>query len=96
MHPRNITIGGKRYRFVWGDAGQLNGREAVGHCDNPAASNRRIVLEPRLDGGHNQMLRFLVHELLHGAAWDHDEAWVDKTSIEIAKVLYDFGFRREL
>jgi len=41
-------------------------------------------------------LEVLIHEALHAANWDLDEAAVQETAEDIAKILWKLGYRREL
>jgi len=41
-----------------------------------------------------ERLRVVVHELLHALQWPASEKRVDRTSVEIARVLRRLGYRR--
>lgn len=90
MEPNTITIGGKRYKFVWKNCGKDN----VGHCDDPSTPGKEIRLRPSLKKYPYALLKILLHELLHASDFTKDERWVDKTANDMARTLIKFGYTR--
>ncbi len=95
MKKRRIRtkIGGRGYtiKMVNHLDGRHNSKDAltVGRCDHPSAAKRSIHIRRRLSDG--LYLDTVIHELIHAAAWDHDEEWVKRTATEIASALSRLG-----
>lgn len=85
-----ITILGRRWRLSFGYAG----KKRLGFCEPPTLAKKRIVVSSRLRG--ERKLAILIHELLHAAAWEHDEEWVAELGDDIARVLWRVGYRHHL
>jgi hypothetical protein len=86
MHDRCYVINGKRWRLVYTTQGSRDGQ-----CDHPEVSGKKIVIHHRRD--KSRMLDTLIHECLHAAGWDMSEEWVDTTARDIARILWDQGWR---
>jgi hypothetical protein len=52
---------------------------------------RRILIDSALRG--RRKLRVELHEFLHAANPDHDEATTDRQSTDLAKILWALGYR---
>lgn len=94
LKDRDITIGGKEYRLrfrrtMFTRNGVLSGYR--GRCTPPAETNRTITIHSGLRGV--ELLETILHELWHGADWQRDEEFVDSSSSEMAKILWDLGYR---
>jgi len=63
-----------------------------GDCDPPDATRRKIRLRKGLS--ERRRLEILIHECLHCADWSKDESWVTQTAEDVAKILWDMGYRR--
>lgn len=59
-----------------------------GLCD---MAKRTIKVRASLRG--ERRLEVVIHELLHGCHWDLDEAAIEETAEDIARVLYRLGYR---
>ena len=79
-----VRIRGRYYTLRFGRP--ITG--AVGHYDPDA---KELVVSPRLKGEHRADC--IIHELLHAALPDLDEAAVDETATDIARVLWRLGYR---
>lgn len=84
-----ITMLGKKYALkrisYLGDA--------RGDCDPPDAPNKCIRIASGLKG--KEELEVLIHECMHAAQWHLDEEFVEKISLDLANVLWRFGWRKE-
>jgi hypothetical protein len=82
---------GKRYRLRYRS---LRGR-AAGWADSPdirpPKGGRKILLSDRRTP--RRSMTDLIHELLHVENWSLDEEWVEHAAEEIARVLWDQGYR---
>jgi hypothetical protein len=83
-----VIIGGRRYKLHFPK--ELEER-AHGWCYAPDAPAKEIQIKKGLRG--ERLLDSLIHEMLHAAAWDMSEEWVEKTASEIARVLHRLGYR---
>lgn len=81
-----VTILRRRWNLIFGNTGK-----DLGFCEAPDKRNKRIVIKPTLTG--EKRLSIILHELLHAAAWDHDEQWVQEVGDDIARILWKLGYR---
>lgn len=85
---RTIRLGNKRWRLREVDALPAKRR---GDCDDPQTPRKQIRLLASLQG--RDRLEILLHEFFHALAWDLDESWVEVSARDVAKILYDLGYR---
>jgi hypothetical protein len=85
----HVTIRGKRYELIF----EKTPEEIVGYCDPPTKLNKRIVVSPHQTEA--EILRVLIHEMLHAAHWDMCEEAIDESSVGVADVLWKLGYRRK-
>jgi len=64
-----------------------------GDCDNPADPNRTIRIRSGLKD--EQELEVLLHEMLHACFWDISEESIEESGIDIARVLWQLGYRKD-
>lgn len=64
-----------------------------GDCDSPRCKSPEIRIANKIQG--MEELEVLIHELLHAAYWDLSEDAVANPAYDIAKVLWDWGYRKE-
>lgn len=62
-----------------------------GNCQSPNTRGKQIRVLAALRG--QKRLEIIVHELLHAASWQLDEEFVSEAACDIAKVLWDLGYR---
>lgn len=79
-----------------GKAWQLEPRAKLpadrdGDCDPPSKPGKSIRIRAGLRGVHR--LEVEIHELLHAADWSKDEAWVEATAHDLARILWRLGYR---
>lgn len=84
-----ISLMGKRWELVFRRIPDRE--EAHGYCEPPDRKRKRLVVDSRLEG--EKRLEIVVHELLHAVFWYLDEDVVDQMAKDIAKVLWDLGYR---
>lgn len=87
--PKRVTIRGKRWLLEYVP---LRG-DADGLCDDPKTKGKRIRICSTLKD--QRLLEVLIHELTHAANWEWDEGVVTEAARDIAKVLWDEGYRKE-
>ena len=64
-----------------------------GSCDHPGKNNPEILIDKRLKGVEE--LEVSIHEMLHALAFKmFDEEWVFDSAIDLAKALYELGWRK--
>ena len=61
-----------------------------GLCD---MATRTIKVRKSLRG--ERQLDVIIHELLHGCHWDLDEAAIEETAEDLARVLWRLGYRKQ-
>jgi len=64
-----------------------------GDCDSPRRKNPEIRISNALRD--EEELEVLIHECLHAAYWDLCEDAVRDPAADIAKILWDWGYRKE-
>lgn len=64
-----------------------------GICEFPR-SGKRPALRVSVDIDTQKGLETLIHECLHAENWSVTEEVVDRTSCDIARLLWRLGFRR--
>jgi hypothetical protein len=91
MEPRKIRLLGRVYTLVFTC---LKKHACLGFCDDPALKRRKIWIETSLR--NRRELQILIHEMLHAVDWHKDEdSFIHPVSRDIAKVLWDLGYRRQ-
>ncbi len=88
MHDAQYYLAEKRYRLCFVN---LRGK-TKGYCDPPSKPNRRMLIKERKQPSR-RVLDDIIHECLHACAWDMSEEWVYQTANDLARVLWDQGFR---
>lgn len=83
-----ITLLGKRWRLVFDRLGRS---KVWGYCDEPTKVNKEIRVDSRLSGQHR--LEILIHEILHACDWRADEAVITQQARDMARVLWQLGYR---
>lgn len=66
-------------------------QEARGLCQPPWKRAKKIVVDSRLTG--LERLEVIIHELIHAAFWWLDESVVAAAAYDIAKIIWDLGYR---
>lgn len=69
-------------------------RVAHGYCSDPSCPNRTIELYQGLKG--KKLLRYLIHEILHGADFHKTEEFVNEVSKVIAHLVFDTELRDKI
>jgi hypothetical protein len=65
-----------------------------GLCDHPETPYfREIWIRPDLKG--ERMIDVILHEILHAALPDLNEESVEETATDMAKILWELGYRNE-
>jgi hypothetical protein len=87
--PRVITVARKRWRLSY--ERPVAGSNA--DCDSPTTPNKKIRITPGLRRRPRELLEVLIHELLHAAGWPLAEEFVEQAGADIARVLWQEGYR---
>lgn len=90
IHPRTINIRRKRWTLF---SHEQSGRHTFGECDPVNARNKQISVKPKVVGV--AALDTLIHEMLHAAMPDIVEEAIYETASDVARVLWDLGYRGE-
>lgn len=64
-----------------------------GSCTDPSWHSRVISIP--VDGDTLGELTVIIHEMLHGCFWDIDEDIIDQVGYDMARILWDLGWRNE-
>ena len=64
-----------------------------GECEPPESKRKEIRVRSTLRG--EERLEVVLHECLHAADWHKDEEWVERLAVDLAKILWKLGYRRE-
>ncbi|NBQ15149.1 MAG: hypothetical protein EBU31_11225 [Proteobacteria bacterium] len=83
-------IAGRTWRIRYEDAKTMG--KDWGRCWLPAGRHPLIQLRRALRG--YRAMDVLVHEVLHAAHPEHEEAAVEATATAIARALWKAGYRR--
>lgn len=86
-----VTILGRRFRLRF--TRDLEPR-TWGECDSPWTRGRARELRVRSNLSEFNRMWTTIHETLHGARWKETESRVDRTSKDIARILWRLGYRR--
>ncbi len=82
-----VRIRGKHWDFRF-----VSRLSTKADCDHPETNGKKIRvrkgLEPQME------LDSTIHELLHAGHWDLAEEAVNEMATDIAKVLWDLGYRK--
>lgn len=84
----HVKVRKKRWKLEFQN---LSKKDHWGFCDDPLASNKRVVVDKHLFGQHR--MEIVLHELLHAALWDLDEQTILETAHDLARVLWRLGYR---
>jgi len=66
--------------------------DARGDCDAPTTKNKTIRISNSLLP--QEELEVTIHEALHAADWYKDEEWITPVADDIARLLYNLGWRK--
>lgn len=89
----NIRIFGKNWIFRRCLQSELpNGVSA--QTDAPTTPNKEMMISHKLKG--QDELRVIIHELLHAADWYKDEEWVHQVSVDVARILTQLGYKKDV
>lgn len=69
-------------------------KKTYGICDHPSTQVRRIKVDKGLKGRIE--LDTNIHEMLHACCWNLSEECVNTTASDIAKALWDLGYRKTI
>lgn len=86
---QTVTIGRKRWRLAFGPVV----RGIDGHCDAPETTGKKITIRRSLLKRPRRLMEVLIHEGLHASDWSKDEAWIEATAEDLARLLWGMGFR---
>ncbi len=86
IHPKRVKIRGQRWTLCTHPMPEFNGL-----CDYPSTPRRHIWINPDL--AKQKLLEILLHECLHAAFIDIDEEVIDTVGKDLAKILWDLGYR---
>lgn len=98
MTVRTHRFNGARYAIdIEGFKGQITPKKTDLPCITIARPDITMTESlPYGDGKHARlMLITLLHECLHASNWNKSEKVVDRTAVDIGKLLWRLGFRRE-
>lgn len=84
---KTLTVRGKRFKVK-------NVSAPKGRCQIPTAKGKEIHIP--VDGDSLGELVVIIHELLHAAFWDLDEASVNQVGHDIGRVLWALNWRKEI
>jgi len=84
--PIRVDLRGVPYNIVSGPPG-----DADGVCRAPASDDPQIRIRATLRD--EELMRVLIHEMMHACLWDLSEEAVDETSADVATALYGMGYR---
>lgn len=85
---KTATIRGRKYKLKWC---AVDKGEALGAIDWPSAAGKRLRIDPNQTPF--ELLGTVIHEVLHGAIWDLDEAAVCDTEMAILSLLHRMGMK---
>ena len=88
---KRVTLMGKRWTLKL--VPKNNRRDHFGSCDHPEDVGKSIVVEANHDD--LRVLNTVLHECMHGGAWNLDESVVKQWADDVAKIVIDLGYRRE-
>lgn len=87
---RYVTILGRTWRLIHPNRiGKENHR---GLCDSPNRKHPKIRVKKCLRG--EERLEIYLHEMLHAAGWHIDEDFVTNFAADVARELWQLGYRR--
>lgn len=85
--PKSTTIRGKRYKIK-------NATAICGKCDHPLTKNKRLVIP--VNGDTIGELTVTLHEALHAAFWDLEESVIDTVGHDLARLIWNLNWRKEV
>lgn len=88
-----VVIAGKRWQWLWWPFGPSDND---GECDPPTTPNKAIRVRNSLDRRDRQyrLMEVAIHEALHALNWHIDEETVTHGGEDIARLLWNLGYRR--
>jgi len=69
-------------------------RKMAGDCNSPRCKNPQIRIQK--DIGDRFELDTILHEGLHACLWDLDDEAVDKTAHALSRLLWKWGYRKNV
>lgn len=88
IHPQKIVIRGRPYTIISRRMKQYDGL-----CDHPATPYPEIWIHQSLRG--ERMVETIIHEVIHAALPDLCEETVEESARDLAKILWQLGYRGE-
>lgn len=87
------VINGKRYKIQFVPKSAFGDDKTAGECDPSNKKNKGIRILKGMPP--EDTLRVIIHEFLHGLAFDMlSEEWVDISSRDLARLLVRLGYKR--
>lgn len=94
---KKVKAQGKAWEFQWIPENYFDAelrKTDRGVCDSPDEQKKRLRIREGLP--EKLLLDTACHEFLHASLWMADEAFVNRFGTELAKFLWDLGFRRDV
>jgi hypothetical protein len=82
-----VSLCGKRWKLRYTKLSDCRGE-----CDAPSTPNKEIRIDKNLHG--EEELEVLIHEAMHAIDWRADEDHVRCAAADVARMLYNLGYRR--
>jgi len=86
---RFVTILGKTWQLIY--PLRIGKKDHRGLCDSPHRKHPKIRVKRSLRG--EERLEIYIHEMLHAAGWHLDEGYVTDFSADLARELWELGYR---
>jgi len=83
-----VKFCGRYWSFDW--AGKS--LKVRGYCEGPHIKRRKIKVRSNLS--EKMMLDTLIHESIHASFWSADEEAVTEAATDIARFLWNLGYRK--
>ena len=64
-------------------------------CEAPVEKDRKPTIRVARDVNTSYGLQCLIHECLHASNWAKSEEIVDRVAVDIGKLLWRLGFRKQ-
>ena len=93
--PMRVKIRGKFWTLVYRPQSKMPSDEngpLLGLCESPDSKRKKILINSSLRD--ETELRILLHESAHAGLWHLDESVVDELSTDLARMLWNLGYRK--
>jgi hypothetical protein len=90
---RTHVFRGKRYNIKYANIPDDPDQEVHGICDSPVEPNKTIKINKNIDNP-KKLLETEIHESIHAAFYDLDEAAVDEFAKDLSSFLWRLGYRK--